>query len=264
MPMKKVVSLSMEKVYPPDDADRTNIDPLKVIELAESIREVGLQDPIQVRPVNGRYEIVYGHRRYLAHKHLGLDKIDCFVKDLSDGDVLLLRAIENLQRENLSPLDEARVYYRMKTKLGMSTKEIVRRTGKHGNTVTRYLRLCEYPVEFQQGVDKKLISFEVAEKLMEIDDPQMRTYFVNMAVENGITERVAEMWVSDYRRSKEGNFSEESVGQGGLNLQVQERPVFIGCECCLGPVDIHKARSISVCPECFNSVRGSRVVKVSA
>lgn len=262
MAQQKVVMTPLSKIVPPSDAQRNSIDPLKIIELAESIREVGLQEPILLRPVNGQLEIVFGHRRYLAHLHLKKESIESFIREMDDVEVIMIRAIENLQRENLSPMEEARAYYLMKTKGGCSTKEIVRRTGKHHNTVLRYLRLYEMPADLQGAVDSGRLSLLVAEKLMEIEDPQMRSYYVGMGAENGITERVAEMWVSDYKKSLAGNFSEVTEGEGGDKVVVDSKPTYIACDCCRGAVDIMKARTLNVCPDCLVSVRGSRVGKV--
>lgn len=263
MAQQKVVMTPLSKIIPPGEAQRNSIDPLKIIELAESIREVGLQEPILLRPMNGKLEIVFGHRRYLAHVHLKKDTIQSFIREMDDVEVIMIRAIENLQRENLSPMEEAKAYYLMKTKGGCSNKEIVRRTGKAEMTVKRYLRLYNMPEVIQRGVDSGRLSLNAAEKLIEIDDPQMLGYFAQMAVENGITEKVAELWVSDWRNSRAGKYA-EGVGSGGdTNIIPESKPSFVACDCCSGAVDIRNARSMVVCVDCLNVLRGSRVVKVS-
>jgi ParB family chromosome partitioning protein len=262
MNQTKVAMVPLSKIDPPEGAQRDSIDPIKIIELAESIREKGLINPILVRPVNGRFEIVAGHRRFLAHQHLRLKEIAVTVKELDDVGVILYRAIENLQRENLSPMEEARAYNLMKVKGGLSTNEIVRQTGKHKETIIRYLRLYEMPPEFQGAVDKRSVSIQVAEKLMEIEDPQMRLYYLGMASENGITIRVAEMWVSDFKKSLQGTLFEDMGGDVGSAVPAESKPSYVACDCCRGAVDIRNARSIVVCVDCLNAVRGSRVGKV--
>ena len=102
--MKDQIQLiKMEMIDRPVKVSRELIDPEKVRELAESIREVGLLQPVILRPSNGRFEIVSGDRRYLAHKLIDRKEIKAIVKDLDDRETVVIRGIENLQRENLTP-----------------------------------------------------------------------------------------------------------------------------------------------------------------
>lgn len=214
----KIVVVPLKEIDPPSEAQRNTIDPGKIIELAESIRSNGLQEPILLRPMNGRYEIVFGHRRFLAHQHLGIGGIPSFIREMDDVQVIIVRAIENLQRENLSPMEEAKTYYLMKTKGGMDLDEICKRSGKHFNTVKRFLRIYEWPPEFQEAIDRRGVAISVAEELLKVDDPQMRHYYLELAVQNGITQKVAELWVSDYFKSQQGKLFEDAGGGWGCQL----------------------------------------------
>jgi len=262
--MKKdgIQLIQLKQIDRPKVSGRDSMDPSKIIELAESIREKGLLEPIIVTPRNSRYEIVAGDRRYLAHEHLGLKSIAAIIKDVSDVDIIILRAVENLQRENLTPLEEARAYQTMREECKMSLEEICKATGRSKHTVIRYLRVWRMPEDFKMAIEKGGVSISVAEKLLEVDDPFLRSEWIRMAAENGITLAVAELWVSDYQKSRAGLVHE---GIGDLTegeLSPEPKPVYVTCQICSGPVDIRVAKQIIGCPECIKSVRGSRNVKV--
>jgi ParB family chromosome partitioning protein len=236
---------------------RELIDPERVRELAESIRENGLLEPVIVRPVNGRFEMVAGDRRYLAHKLLGLKDIKAIVRELDDGQTIIIRGIENLQRENLTPSEEGQVYLLMKEEGGLSSKEISRRTGKAHNTVTRYLRFALCTEEVRRAVDRKEISLSVLETLQEIEDSEQFSYFFKMAASNGITEKVARLWVDDYNKTKQGTYYTEQGGLPGVNLEASSKPIYITCEICHGATEIKAVRNMVVCVTCGQKVRHS-------
>lgn len=257
MEKTKVVVVPLKDIDPPGEAQRNLIDPSKIIELAESIREKGLIQPVLLRPLNGRFEIVAGHRRFLAHQFLKLQGIQSIVKEMGDTDVIIYRAIENLQRENLTPMEEAKSYFLMKTHGGMDLEEICKSTGKHFNTVKRFLRIYEWPPEFQDAIDKRGVAISVAEELLKVDDPQMRHYYLELAIENGITAKVAELWVSEYQKSRQGKLFEDVGGDGGSSFVSPEKPVFVTCQCCYAPVEIRKAKQLIVCDPCHQKARHS-------
>ena len=251
----KIVVVPLKDIDPPSDAQRLSIDPSKIIELAESIREKGQLEPILLRPMNGRKEIVFGHRRFLAHQHLGLDGIQAMIKELDDTQVVIYRAVENLQRENLSPLEEARTYNIMREAGSMTVEDICKATGKSDFTIKRYLKFWRMPDEFKKAVDRGWICLGVAEKLIEVDDPFLRSEWLRMAAENGITVAVAELWVSDYQKSKAGKRSEGvgDVSEGELSTEL--KPVYVTCQRCHSPVEIRVAKQLIVCSDCNKKVR---------
>lgn len=252
---EQIQLIKMEKIDRPVKIARETIDPERVRELAESIRESGLLQPIILRPANGRFEIVAGDRRYLAHKLLNLSEIKAIVKDLDDRQTVVIRGIENLQRENLTPSEEGKVYLALKVDGGLSFNEIAKRTGKALATIRRYLLFASQPDEVRRAVDLKQISLNTLEVLLEIEDPDAFKYHFEMAAANGVTEKVARMWVDDYFKSKSGNFyTEQGGGQDG-NIDSEVKPVFVTCEVCHGPTEIKNVRNMVVCKECLQKVR---------
>lgn len=257
MPDEVIRSLDIDKVDPPGDAFRDLIDPDAVRELAESIRSQGLHSPILVRPVNGRFEIVFGHRRYLAHRLLGEVKIKSIVREMTDDQVFEARAVENDQREDLNPMERARVYKRLREKFGLSNRQIAQRMGRSPGVVDKYFHLLETPDEFQEAVAKKKVSMQVALCLNQIDDDVFKKFYFTAAVNNGATIEVAEMWLNDWRKSRAGTaYSGEGGSPGGVVTQ-ESLPIFATCVCCVGPVEVTKIKYIPVCPGCESQIRGA-------
>jgi len=249
--------LDIDKIDPPADAFRDLIDPDSVRELAESIRSQGLHSPILVRPFDSRFEIVFGHRRYLAHRLIGEVKIKAIVRVMTDDQVFEARAVENDQREDLNPMERARVYKRLREKFSMSNRQIAQRMGRSPGVVDKYFHLLEIPEEFQDAVARKKLAMQVALKLNEIDDPGFKKFYFDAAIANGITVEVAELWVNEYRKTRTGTAYAGEGGQGE-SVPVQESlPIYHACHVCLDPVDIRFIKYIPVCPNCERDSKGA-------
>jgi ParB family transcriptional regulator, chromosome partitioning protein len=249
--------VDLEKVDPPGDAFRDLIDPEEVRELAESIRSQGMHEPIVLRPVNGRYETVMGHRRYLAHRLLGEVKIMGIIRSMTDEEVFEARAVENDQRVDLNPIERARVYLRFREKFGLSNRQIAQKMGRSPGVVDKYLKLLEIPVEFQAAVAHKKLSIQVALELNKIEDEAFRNLYFTSAVENGITVEVAETWVNEWRKSKAGAAYAEAGGGAALGSGETPTVIYGTCFACQGPVEVTKVQYIPLCPDCVKEVKGA-------
>jgi ParB family chromosome partitioning protein len=249
--------IKMDLIDRPVKISRETIDPEKVRELAESIRETGLLQPVILRPQNGRFEMVAGDRRYLAHKLLNCKEIKAIVRELNDHETVIIRGIENLQRENLTASEEARVYILLKEDGGLSHNEIARKTGRALSTVRRYINFASQPDEVRRAVDLKQIALNTLEALLEIDDPDAFKYHFEMAAANGVTAPVARLWVDDYFKTKAGNFYSDGGGSPPNDIDVTPKPAYMTCEVCQGPCEIKAVRSLVVCPDCRKKVKHS-------
>jgi ParB family chromosome partitioning protein len=247
--------VKLELIDRPVKISREVIDPEKVRELAESIRESGLLQPVLLRPCNGRYEMVAGDRRYLAHKLLNLKEIKAIVRDLDDRETIVIRGIENLQRVDLTPSEEGQVYLLLKEEGGLSAKEIAKKTGKSLNTIQRYMKFASCPEEVRRAVDRKDLSLLALEALLEIDDPDAFDYHFKMAAANGVTAEVARMWVDDFNKTRGGTYYSGDGGVPSVNVDTEMKPVFVTCEVCHGPTEVRKVRSMMVCLDCFKKVK---------
>lgn len=259
----QIILMDVEKIDAPVEMDRDLIDPDKIRELAESIRSQGLHSPILIRPSNGRYEVVFGHRRLLAHRLLGEIKIRSMVKEMSDDQVFEARAVENDQREDLNPIERAKTYKRLRDKFQMSYRQIAQKMGRSPGVIEKYTHLLEIPEEFQDAIAKKKISMQVGIILNKIEDPQFKTFYFQSAVENGVTAEVAELWVTDWLKSQAGIAYKESGGGGEIGEVPQPLPVYTTCICCTGPAENTKILYVPVCRTCEKEIRGALKPKAS-
>lgn len=184
--------LPVDSVRPNPFQPRTTFDEEAFTELAASIEASGLLQPIIVRPRNGSYELIAGERRWRAVTHLGWPKIPAVIKDVDDQTLLTLALIENLQRDALSPIDEAAGYQRLAAEFKLPHIEIARMVGRNRSTVANLLRLLQLPSEVQAMVHGKSLSEGHARALLGLDDSDRIIAFARDAVEQGWSVREME------------------------------------------------------------------------
>lgn len=161
-------------------------------ELKSSIKEKGILQPILVRTKNDRFEIVAGERRFRAAQALGLEEVPVVVKDVSDEEALVLALIENIQREELNVIEEAKAFKRLIDDFHLTQEQVADAVGKNRSTVTNILRLLRLPVAIQDAVSKNLISMGHARTLLSVED-EKKQYQVFLAImEKGSSVRQAE------------------------------------------------------------------------
>lgn len=254
---QKVKDLSLDLIDQPREVLRLDIDPDAVDLLAQSISEIGLLQPIMVAIHGNRYEIVFGHRRYLACQKLGLSTIRAIVRTMDKKEVGIARATENIARADLTPIEEASTYCNLMEGYGLTLEQIAKKMGKTPATIKRRMDLLRMPPQLQQAVHKKQISMTVAEELWSIRDMTSLDYYLTFAIENGCTREVARSWAKEWRdaerRSKTANVD------GGHHLAPTEpRPVYVSCDLCAGPMELGQETVLRLCPECFNIVKQAK------
>ena len=173
---RSVRQIAVDRVTVNTKQPRLALPPLAIDELTASIREHGVLQPIIVRPTEpGSYEIVAGERRWRAVLSLGLPMIPAIVEAMSDEIALEVAIIENLQREDLSPLDEAAIFARMTSELGYSIRKLAERIGKDKGYVENRLRLMHAPADIRALVAERSDTISHAYELMKISDPARRS-----------------------------------------------------------------------------------------
>lgn len=171
---------------------RTQFDPATIRELADSIRERGVLQPVLLRPAEGGYQLVAGERRFLATREAGFTTIPAIIRPLTDRESLLIALIENLQRENLNPLDEARAYYRLATEYGLQHDEIGARVGKDRSTVSNIIRFNNLPPQVQSFLESGRISGGHARALLALSDSRLQIDIATSAADHGWSVRELE------------------------------------------------------------------------
>ncbi len=167
--------VAIDRIEPNPEQPRLAFDQATLDELAASIREHGVLQPILVRPLDGtRFQLIAGERRWRASRLAGLDTIPALIEEIDDDTALEIAIIENLQREDLSPLDEAAMYDRMVREHGYSIRKLADKLGKDKGYLENRLRLADAPPEIRELVSLRKDTLSHAYELMKVDDPRKR------------------------------------------------------------------------------------------
>lgn len=189
---EKIIYLKPDQIKPNPFQPRENFDDQTLEELKQSIKEKGIIQPILVRRKGDTYELIAGERRFRAALALNLLEIPTIVKDVQDEDSLELALIENIQRQDLNPIEEARAYKYLIDKFQISQEKISEIIGKARVTITNTLRLLKLPQEIQEDLRKGKISFAHGRALLEIEDENQQRRLAKEVILNGLSVRELE------------------------------------------------------------------------
>lgn len=251
----KIKDVSLDLIDEPKGIIRMDIDPEGIDELAQSISEISLLQPIMVAVNGARFEVVFGHRRYLACKKLGLSAIKSIIRVMTQQEIGVARATENISRADLTPVEEAATYKNLMEHYELSLEQVAQKMGKTPGTIKRRMDLLRMPPPLQQAVHKKQISMTVAEELWPIGDPASLDYYLGFAIENGCTKDVARQWAKDWKDSTRRSQASGEEG-GGVDLSPYEpRPSYVPCDLCQDPVELGKSKLFRTCPDCWATIK---------
>ena len=178
---------------------RINFEKEKIFELVESIKELGIIQPITVRKLGyNKYQLISGERRLRASKELNLKTIPCFIRIANDEQMLEMALVENIQRENLNPIEIAISFQRLIKECNLTQEECGNKLGKKRSTITNFLRLLKLPSEIQDGLKKEKISVGHARALINIKDRKNQLNIFNDIIENGFSVREVEQIAKDF------------------------------------------------------------------
>lgn len=186
-------TLRTSEIEPNRDQPRKVFSNEAIAALADSIREYGVLQPILVRPLGtGMYQIVAGERRWRAARMLGLDEVPVNIKELSDLEAMQIAIVENLQRENLNPLEEASGYSELIEKFGMTQEKVAKLVGRSRSAVANAVRLLTLPESVQKMVESGDLSAGHARALLAFDDEELLIATAQKAAGGGLTVRQVE------------------------------------------------------------------------
>jgi ParB family chromosome partitioning protein len=181
---------------------RVNFDDEKIYELAESIKELGIIQPITVRKLGyNKYQLISGERRFKASKTLNLKTIPAYIRIANDEQMLEMALVENIQRENLNPIEIAISFQRLIKECNLTQEECGNKLGKQRSTITNFLRLLKLPLEIQDGLKRNQISVGHARALINIKDTTKQLNIYHDIIENGFSVREVEQLVKDFAES---------------------------------------------------------------
>jgi len=199
---ERVLRVTLDQVVPSPLQPRKRFNDEHLNELVESIREHGVIQPLIVRPANGKYELIAGERRWRASSLLKLTQVPVILREASDQDVLEMALIENLQREDLDPLEEAEAYARLSREFGLKQEEIAQRVGKNRATVSNVMRLLDLDPEVQTLVSRRMLSSGHAKAILGLKTKAEQRMLADMVVRKKLNVRDTEKLVSDMINGK--------------------------------------------------------------
>ena len=195
-PDGKPLELAIDRIDRNPFQTRTNFDEAKLTELAASIAATGVVQPLVVRPgKDGRYTLVTGERRLLASKQAGKATVPVMVRDVSDLQTMEMTVVENLQRADLNPMEQARAYERLSREFHLTQEQMAERTGKDRASVANFLRLLRLPDDVQQAVEAGELSFGHARALLALPTPEMVGAAAQRVIALGLSVRATETMV---------------------------------------------------------------------
>ncbi len=192
----------IEEIRPNRSQPRKTFSNEKLEELAASIREKGIIQPLVVRRKTDHYELIAGERRWRAAQKAGLREVPVVIQDVSDSAALEMALIENIQREDLNAVEEAEAYQALLDNFGLSQEELARRVGKERSTVANSLRLLKLPAEIKRDVAEDRLAMGHARALLALDSPEQMKQGRDEIVKRQLTVRQAEVFVKKLRTSK--------------------------------------------------------------
>ncbi len=188
-----ILRIPVDIIEPNPFQPRMSFDPEALEELAESIRTLGLIQPITVRrKSDGRYQIISGERRFRACRLTGMDMVPAYIRDTNDQGMLEMAIVENIQRENLDPIEVAMSYQRLIEECNLTQEQMAIRVGKKRASVTNHLRLLKLPAKIQHDLKVGLLSVGHAKVLLGVEDLNTQEYLCDLVIKEDMSVRQLE------------------------------------------------------------------------
>ena len=210
--------IDIDKISPNPDQPRTSFDEEALEELAMSIRELGIIQPLTLRSVgDNAYQIISGERRYRAAKLAGLDSVPAYVRTANDSELTEMALIENIQREDLNAIDIALTFKKLIEQYKLTQERLSERIGKKRATIANFLRLLKLPAEVQLGLRDRRLDMGHARAILAIDNPALQLKVYNEILKKGLSVRQVEELVKNYRNADNEAGQRDAVTVKKLN-----------------------------------------------
>jgi len=197
-----MVEVALEDIYPNATQPRTYFDETALQELAQSIRNLGVIQPITLRKDGDKFEIISGERRYRASKIAGLTSIPAYIRLVNDQELLEMALVENIQREDLDAIEVALTYQRLLDEIGLTQENLSQRVGKERSTITNSIRLLRLSPDIQQAIRAGEISAGHGRAIISVEDENNQQELFNKIIKEGLNVRQAEKAASEFKNPK--------------------------------------------------------------
>lgn len=201
-PQNGELLMKINMVEPNRDQPRKNFEEDALLELADSIKQMGVLQPLLVRKRNDYYEIIAGERRWRAAKIAGLKEVPVIIKDYTEQEIVEIGLIENIQRENLNPIEEAMAYKKLLEEFHLKQDEVAERVSKSRTAVTNSMRLLKLNEKVQQMIIDDMITTGHARALLAIDDQEQQYILANKIFDEKLSVRETEKLIKDIKNPK--------------------------------------------------------------
>lgn len=204
-----IVMMNISKVEPNKNQPRKNFDEDALSDLADSIKKVGIIEPLIVQDRGSYYEIIAGERRWRAANLAGITEVPVIIKDLTDLEIVEIAIIENIQREDLNPIEEALAYKRLMEEFKLKQDEIAEKVGKSRTTITNIMRLLKLCDEVQQMLSAKMISEGHARALLPVENAEMQYTLAQKVFDEKLSVRDIEKLVKNIGKVKKDSTNKQ-------------------------------------------------------
>jgi ParB family chromosome partitioning protein len=198
---REIMDVAIEDITPNPQQPRESFLHEEMEDLIASIKEHGILQPLVISPIESGYELIAGERRWRAAKMAGLRTVPAIVRGVKEQEKLELALIENIQRQDLNPLEEARAYKRLVDEFSLTQEQVAKKVGKSRPQVANHIRLLDLPVEIQEALASGEIPYTKARTLLALDNPQAQLKLFKKIVRDKLTVRDAEKSVSGSKNS---------------------------------------------------------------
>ena len=197
-----MVEVALEDIYPNATQPRTYFDETALQELAQSIRNLGVIQPITLRKDGDKFEIISGERRFRASKIAGLKSVPAYIRLVNDQELLEMALVENIQREDLDAIEVALTYQRLLDEIGLTQENLSQRVGKERSTITNSIRLLRLSPDIQQAIRAGEISAGHGRAIISVEDENYQQELFNKIIKEGLNVRQAEKAASEFKNPK--------------------------------------------------------------
>jgi len=249
MPQDQVLEINIDLIDPPENPIRLEPEDEDIERLANSIQSTGLINPITVYKKNERYEVIAGHRRYLAAKLAGLKTVMARVVEGDEKKKVSIMLAENLSRKDLSPMEEASVYAEIQEQWGWSKKQIARVVGKSDRHIATMLKLLEIPNDLQLLVHNRELSIQHAFVLAEIEDPHTREIYTKDCIKRKVSVATLKEWVASLKAAEVLSKGPDEETIQAMKLSATQKTYYT-CQVCDGVFPIEKMTNLMCCKSC--------------
>ncbi len=213
-PASSINEIEISKIEANPWQPRTKFDEERLNELAASIKEMGIIQPLTLRKIGkDRYQLIAGERRFRASKLAGLEKVPAYVRTADDDTMLEMALVENIQREDLDPIEVAISYQRLIEECNLTQESMSERVGKKRSTITNYLRLLKLPAEVQLGLVSKQIGMGHARAIINVEDPSVQLQIFDQTIKEDLSVRKVEELVRELNSGKPAKKTKEKIAE---------------------------------------------------